>query len=104
MEETREQQKLHGFMQAAIYLSVLLEVVIFVYRKAPFWGFFFTPLDKIAHIAIYDSLFYSKLTTMTLMCLVSIGTLAKKEKDLNPKKHIVYPLSLGLFLFFGSII
>jgi hypothetical protein len=38
------------------------------------------------------------------MCLVSIGTLAKKEKDLNPKKHIVYPLSLGLFLFFGSFI
>ncbi|MDR6943669.1 type IV secretion system DNA-binding domain-containing protein [Mucilaginibacter pocheonensis] len=104
MEETREQQKLHGFMQAAIYLSVLLEVVIFVYRKAPFWGFFFTPLDKISHIAIYDSLVYSKLATMTLMCLVSIGTLAKKEKDLNPKKHIVYPLSLGLFLFFGSII
>lgn len=38
------------------------------------------------------------------MCLVSIGTLAKKEIDLNPKKHIVYPLSIGLFLFFGSVI
>ncbi|NOW95958.1 type IV secretion system DNA-binding domain-containing protein [Mucilaginibacter sp. SG564] len=104
MEETREQQKLHGFMQTAIYLSVLLEVAIFVYRKAPIWGFFYAPLDKIAQVVIYSNLAYSKLTTLTLMCLVSIGTLAKKEKDLNPKKHIVYPLSLGLFLFFGSAI
>jgi hypothetical protein len=104
MEETREQQKLHGFMQTAIYLSVLLEVVIFVYLKAPFWGFFFTPLEKISRVVIYSNLAYSKLTTLTLMCLVSIGTLAKKEIDLNPKKHIVYPLSLGLLLFFGSII
>lgn len=104
MEETREQQKLHGFMQTAIYLSVLLEVVIFVYLKAPFWGFFFTPLEKISGMVIYSNLAYSKLTTLTLMCLVSIGTLAKKEIDLNPKKHIVYPLSLGLLLFFGSII
>jgi hypothetical protein len=104
MEETREQQKLHGFMQTAIYLSVLLEVAIFVYHKAPFWGFFFTPLDKMAQVVIYSNLAYSKLATMTLICLVSIGTLSKKEKDLNPKKHIVYPLSLGLFLFFGSII
>ena len=35
---------------------------------------------------------------------MSIGTLAKKKKDLDPKNHIVYPLSLGLLLFFGSII
>lgn len=104
MEETREQQKLHGFMQTAIYLSVLLEVVIFVYLKAPFWGLFITPLEKISRVVIYSNLAYSKFTTLTLMCLVSIGTLAKKEIDLNPKKHIVYPLSLGLLLFFGSII
>lgn len=104
MEETREQQKLHGFMQSAIYLSILLEVIIFVYPKAPFWGFFIAPLDKIAQVVIYSSLIYSKLTTLTLICLVSIGTLAKKEKDLNPKKHIVYPLSLGLFLFFSSVV
>ena len=103
MEETREQQKLHGFMQSAIYLSVLLEVAIFVYHQAPIWGFFYSPLDKIAHIAIYGDLVLSKLTTLALMCLVSIGTLAKKNKDLDPKNHIVYPLCFGLVLFFGSI-
>ena len=104
MEETREQQKLHGFLQCAIYLSILLEAAIFIYHDAPIWGVFFTPLDKISHMAIYSKLVYSKMVTLFLVCLVSIGTLAKKKKDLDPKKHIVYPLALGLLLFFGSIV
>ena len=102
MEETHEQHKLHGFMQCAIYLSIALEAVIFVYKDAPFLGFFVKPLDNLSHIAIYHSLLYSKLATLLLICLVSIGTLAKKKQDLDPKKHIIYPLSLGLLLFFGS--
>src|ERR1700761_4409188 len=103
MEETREQQKLHGFLQCGIYLSVALEAAIFVYLKAPFWGFFGKALIKISHIKIYHELIYSKLSTFLLICLVSIGTLAKKKVDLDPKNHIVYPLCSGLLLFFGSI-
>ena len=103
MDETREQQKLHGFLQCTIYVSILLEAAIFIYPDAPFWGVFVNPLGKIAHIPIYEKLVYSKLATFALICLVSIGTLAKKKIDLEPKKHIVYPLCLGLFLFFGSI-
>src|SRR6202051_2589008 len=104
MEETHEQHKLHGFMQCAIYLSIALEAVIFIYKDAPFWGFFNKPIDSLSHIAIYHQLIYSKLSTFLLICLVSIGTLAKKKQDLDPKKHIVYPLTFGLFLFFGSIL
>ena len=104
MEETHEQHKLHGFMQCAIYISIALEASMFIYLKAPFWGFFSNALDKLSHIAIYHELVYSKLCTFLLICLVSIGTLAKKKTDLDPKKHIIYPLTLGLFLFFGSIL
>lgn len=103
MEETREQQKLHGFLQCAIYVSILLEASIFVYLNAPFWGIFINPLARLAGIFIYQKLVYSKLTTFGLICLVSIGTLAKKETELDPKNHIVYPLCVGLLLFFGSI-
>jgi hypothetical protein len=104
MEETHEQHKLHGFMQCLIYLSIALEAAIFVYKQAPFWGFFYGPIEKLSHILIYQQLVYSKLATLLLICLVSIGTLAKKKQDLDPKKHIVYPLAIGLLLFFGSII
>jgi hypothetical protein len=103
MEETRDQQKLHGFLQCAIYISIALEACIFIYKQAPFWGFFYEPLEKLSHVVIYHQLIYSKLATFLLICLVSVGTVAKKEIDLDPKKHIVYPLALGLLLFFGSI-
>jgi len=103
MEETHEQHKLHGFMQCAIYVTVALEAAVFVYKDAPFWGFFILPLHKLAGLAIYHQLFYSKLATLLLICLVSIGTLAKKNQELDPKKHIIHPLSLGLLLYFGSI-
>ncbi|MGY3212424.1 type IV secretion system DNA-binding domain-containing protein [Mucilaginibacter sp. HD30] len=103
MEETREQQKLHGFMQCGIYLSILLEACLFIYHDAPFWGIFLPVLEKIGSLPVYGSLLYSKLATFALICLVSIGTLAKKKTDLDPKSHIVYPLALGLALFFGSM-
>jgi len=102
MEETHEQHKLHGFMQCLIYVSIALEAAIFVYKQAPFWGFFYGPIEKLSHVAIYRNLLYSKLATLLLICLVSIGTLAKKKQELDPKKDIIYPLSLGLVLFFGS--
>src|ERR1700744_5676994 len=104
MEETREQQRLHGFLQCMIYVSIALEFSVFIYRSAPFWGVFARALDKIGHIAIYHQLIYSKLSTLLLICLVSIGTLAKKKTDLNGRTQIIYPLIVGLFLFFGSLL
>lgn len=103
MEETREQQKLHGFLQCLIYVTVALEAAVFIYIRAPIWGIFHHALYRISLLPFYRNLVYSKLVTLGLICLVSIGTVAKKEVDLEPKKHIVYPLALGLLLFFGSL-
>ncbi|RVT99713.1 type IV secretory system conjugative DNA transfer family protein [Mucilaginibacter limnophilus] len=103
MEESREIQKLHGFLQCAIYFSVALEAVLFVYLHAPFWGIFVHALARIKAIPVYDSLLYSKLLTFLLICLVSIGTLSRKDRDLKPKRQIISPLCTGLLLFFGSI-
>src|ERR1700761_6941570 len=99
MEETHEQHKLHGFLQCLIYVSIALEDAIYIYLKAPFCGFFYGPLEKLSHIVVYQHLIYSKLATLLLICLVSIGTLAKKKQELDPKLHILYPLALGLLLF-----
>jgi len=103
MEESREIQKLHGFLQCAIYLMVICEIMIYVYAKAPFLGLLSYVVDKLSLIPIYHKLLYSKFATITLICLVSIGTLSKKEVYLDPKKQIVFPLSVGFLLFFGSL-
>jgi len=103
MEESREIQKLHGFLQCTIYLMVITEIMIFVYSKAPFLGLFSYVVAKLSLIPIYQNLLYSKFATLALICLVSIGTLSKKKVDLDPKKHILLPLALGFLMFFGSL-
>ncbi|WP_158829092.1 type IV secretion system DNA-binding domain-containing protein [Mucilaginibacter lacusdianchii] len=104
MEETREQQKLHGFLQCGIYVSIFLEAIVFIYPKAPFWGFFISVISRLSRLPVYHDLIYSKLATFALICLVSVGTLSKKKVDLEPAQDIVYPLALGLALFFGSLV
>ncbi|WP_199120308.1 TraM recognition domain-containing protein [Pedobacter sp. ASV28] len=108
MEETKEQQSLHRFLQFGIYLSVLIEIFVFFYAEKLFgdmpndkFGLQFFAV-KLTRIPIYHQLLYSKLFTLALICLVSVGTLSRKKKDLNPKNHIVYPLALGLLIFFSG--
>src|SRR5690606_21746174 len=99
MEETRQQQSLHRLLQFGIYLSVLVEVFLFFYAEkylieelADRYSLGLFAL-KLARIPFYSQLLYSKLFTLLLVCLVSIGTLSRKKKDLNPKSKIVYPLA-----------
>ncbi len=109
MEETKEQQSLHRFLQFAIYLSVIFEIFLFYYvdrllNHQQEDGFGLIPFAiRLARIPIYKQLIYSKLFTILLICLVSIGTLSKKKKDLNPKNQIVYPLAIGLITVFSGI-
>ncbi|MEJ5993234.1 TraM recognition domain-containing protein [Pedobacter sp. Du54] len=109
MEETKEQQSLHRFLQFGIYLSVLIEIFLFFYADrliaqdhADKYSLRFFAV-RLAKIPFYHQLLYSKLFTLLLICLVSVGTLSRKNKDLNPKNHIVYPLAAGLLIFFSGI-
>jgi hypothetical protein len=106
MEETREQQKLHGFLQCVIYLSIMLEAAIFIYHDAPFWGFFIKPLDKIGSLFIYHELVYSKLATFSLICLVSIGTLAKAlfTRAGHPPLYFPIPHGSTYFTWFAPLL
>lgn len=103
MEESREIQKLHGFLQCTIYMMVITEIMIFVYEEAPFLGLLSYVVDRLALIPVYHNLLYSKFATLALICLVSIGTISKKKLDLDPRKHILLPLFAGLLMFFGSL-
>lgn len=109
MEETKEQQSLHRFLQFGIYLSVALDVLLFVYAHkitdsatSEHYGLSHF-LERMARIIIYNHPLNSKLFTLILICLVSVGTLSRKKKDLNPKNSIVYPLTAGLLIFIGGL-
>jgi len=102
MEESKEQQATHRFLQFGIYLSVGIDILMFIYAEkiighplSERYGFSHF-LERMARIVIYHDPLNSKLFTLILICLVSIGTLSRKEKDLNPKNAIVYPLVAGI--------
>ncbi len=109
MEETKEQQSLHRFLQFGIYLSVAFDILLFVYAHKIIgnaasvrYGLSHF-LERIDRIIIYHHPLNSKLFTLILICLVSVGTLSRKKKDLNPKNSIVYPLTTGLLIFIGGL-
>ncbi|MBE8714848.1 type IV secretory system conjugative DNA transfer family protein [Sphingobacterium hungaricum] len=109
MEESKEQQAMHRFLQFSIYLSVALDILMFVYaeklaetRFAERYGLILF-LERMAKIIIYHFPWYSKLFTLLLISLVAIGTLSRKEKDLNPKNTIIYPITCGLLLLSASL-
>jgi hypothetical protein len=106
MEESKEQQSQHRFLQALIYLSIALDILVFVYSHSPLINLY--PgvgvfISYVIRIKIFSRPLYCKLFSLILICLVSVGTLSRKQKDLNPKNSIAYPLALGLILFFGSL-
>jgi hypothetical protein len=106
MEESKEQQSQHRLLQALIYVSVALDLLIFVFGRNPFLlnhPALAILLARFARLSIYRSPVCSKLFTVLLICLTSIGTLSRKQLDINPQKAIVYPLLIGLTSSFGGI-
>jgi hypothetical protein len=88
MEETKEQQGLHHFLRFCIYLSVTLDILIFIYRPrissfplSARYGVdeIFTSLTG---IGIYASPLYSRAFLRFRGVFVCLGPRRKNEKDL----------------------
>lgn len=104
MDETRGQQKMYSFMQFGVYLFVLLDIIINLYRSPEIFGPLVIPFNRLQTVILFRDPLYTKLFSLLLISLVGIGTLALKKPDLDPKKQIVLPLLLGLCLMFGSLV
>jgi hypothetical protein len=104
MEETRDLQKLYSFFQGIIYLSIAWEVSVMILPgKEVYPPFIEDIFSRFRQFTIYREILYSKLATFFLIMMVTIGTKARKDVDLNTVKHIMLPLIMGSLLFFGAI-
>lgn len=109
MDETKEQQSLHKFFQFAIYLFLFFDIYLFVYAgkviNLPFFErYALSELTiRISRMIFFEVPHYSKMFMVLLICLVSVGTLSKKKKDLDLKKAVLIPLPIGIGLLFGSL-
>lgn len=86
MEEIKERQSLHRFLQFGIYLSVLIELFLFFYAGKLMAQDYRDKYSlrifavKLARIPFYHQVLSSKLFTLLLICLVSVGTLSRKKR------------------------
>ena len=80
--------KLYGFMQAFIYITVCIEILLFVHF--PFSEQIMPLLSKMAKIPIYSNILYSKLFTFFIIMVTCIGTRSKKDLELDPTKQIIF--------------
>ncbi|MBN3581076.1 type IV secretory system conjugative DNA transfer family protein [Algoriphagus aestuarii] len=108
MNEKRELKSLHSTFQFIVYLMVFMDILMFVYapklmEMEEVGRFLFPLFDKLLNLKIYQSVLFGKIAILIAICLAAIGTKSKKNLGLNPKGHIIFPLAMGLILFFGSV-
>jgi len=109
MEETREQQRFHRFLQFFVYFSLFLDILVFAYgdkigdipqaQRIGFPQF----MSRLCRLPMYQDPFFSRYFLLLLLCLTSTGTLSRKQKDIDIRKAVVFPLLLGLLSLFGSV-
>ncbi|MAL13702.1 MAG: mobilization protein [Algoriphagus sp.] len=108
MNEKRELKSLHATFQFIVYLMVFMDILMYVYAPqllAMDWmeRFLFPLFEKLQNLKIYSNVLLGKVAILIAICLSAIGTVARKNLDLNPRNQIIFPLAIGLILFFGSI-
>lgn len=102
MQESKEQQKIYGFFQKAVYMFVIIEcaILFFQHSNIPVLPKLLTSFSKIPFL--FPPL-NAKFAQMLLIVLIAIGTKPKKNQDINIVKSIVFPIIVGLFLMFGAL-
>lgn len=106
MEENKELKSLYTFLQSLIYAFVLIDITLFVLLPKVIHAIPQAGIEVIKRISIlplFSDVLVSKMWILFFIAMVSIGTKAKKDIDLNVKKKIFFPLLLGLFLLLFSV-
>ena len=96
-EETREQQQMYNYFRSCIYIFLIIEIVMNLPITADNRVTQFT-LDLLARFKVFNSVSGCKVAELICICVVCIGTKAKKALKFNVKTMVIYPVLAGLTL------
>lgn len=96
-EETREQQQMYNYFRSCIYIFLIIEIVINLPITADNRVTQFI-LDILARFKVFNSVSGCKVAELICICVVCIGTKAKKALKFNVKTMVIYPVLAGLTL------
>jgi hypothetical protein len=103
MEESKELQGAYKIFRAVVYISVLMEFLMYAVDADMLsqWNSVFIDIHRrIKALYIYNDghIVYSKIATFLLVCITSIGTRNKKQLEMNARRKVLYPLLAGILL------
>ena len=96
-EETREQQQMYNYFRSCIYIFLIIEIVMNLPITADNRVTQFI-LDILARFKVFNSMSGCKVAELICICVVCIGTKAKKALKFNVKTIVIYPVLAGLTL------
>lgn len=106
MEESKELQGMYKMFRTFIYISLLLEFFVFALDQSlinHFWGFVQNLHAIFGKMGLYQNLIYSKLGTLLLIAITSIGTRNKKNLEFNARKMVFWPIVFGFTMLVASV-
>ncbi|MDE6717451.1 MAG: type IV secretory system conjugative DNA transfer family protein [Muribaculaceae bacterium] len=97
VDETKEQQMMYNYFRSCIYIFLIIEIVMNLPITADnrITGFI---LDLLSRFRIFNSVAGCKVAELVCICIVAIGTKAKKALKFNVKTMVVYPVLAGITL------
>lgn len=96
-EETREQQQMYNYFRSCIYIFLIIEIVMNLPVTADNRVTQFI-LDLLARFKVFNTVPGCKVAELVCICIVCIGTKAKKALKFNVRTMVVYPVLAGLTL------
>ena len=96
-EETREQQQMYNYFRSCIYIFLIIEMVMNLPITADNRVTQFV-LDLLGRFKVFNSISGCKVAELICICVVCIGTKAKKALKFNVKTMVIYPVLAGLTL------
>ena len=96
-EETREQQQMYNYFRSCIYIFLIIEIVMNLPITADNRVTQFI-LDLLTRFKLFNSVSGCKVAELICICVVCIGTKAKKALKFNVKTMVIYPVLAGLTL------
>jgi len=96
-EETKEQQQMYNYFRSCIYIFLVIEIIMNLPITADnkVTQFIVGILER---FKIFNSVAGCKIVELICICVVCIGTTAKKALKFNLKTMVIYPLLMGLTL------
>lgn len=103
IEETKENQKLHSLFMLIAFVIVAFDIIYFGSLIRDNENLFIKFLRGFSKMAFFKSVLSTKLSTFVILSLIGIGTVSKKNHELNILKSIVIPLVIGVLLMLCCI-